>query len=145
MDDGIEVVGLEALRGFDKYSGEPRHWVPRAGWAKPEPEGLALTLRYRGQEYHAMLLRSVEGARELDVEEHEMPRLVAFFEKNTGWIVRVWGSGKGVQMVHLTYPTLEAAILGALSMPPLLWRKHAQGSDDKIPSPPDRPRGKNRQ
>jgi hypothetical protein len=127
MDDGIEIVGLEALRGFDQYSGEPRHWLPHGPWTKPEPEGLALTLRYRGQEYHAMLLRSAEGAREIGVEESEMPGLRAFFETQTGWLVRVWGTGKGVQIIHFPYPTLEAAILGALSMPPLLWRKHAQG------------------
>lgn len=132
MDDGIEVMGLEALRGFDPYSGEPRHWLPNAMWTKPEPEGLALTLRYRGQDYHAMLLRSVEGARELDVDEQEIPRLVAFFETNSGWLVRVWGTGEGAQMIHFPYPTLEAAILGALSMPPLLWRKHAQGGDATV-------------
>lgn len=71
------------------------------------------------------MTRSVQRAQQLGTEEDELRRLARWFETNTGWIVNV--SGVEGQLTSFPYPTVEAAIVGALSIPPLLWRSDRKG------------------
>jgi hypothetical protein len=131
MDDAIEVQGLEGLWPTASASGHPQPWRPGAPGMQPEPEGLALTLRYHGEAYQAILMRSVDGARQLGTEERELERLSQHFAFSPGWVVSV--SGPSGRHVSFPYPTLEAAILGALSMPHMVWRRHGQGGNAIVP------------
>jgi hypothetical protein len=122
MDDTIAVQGLEAIRPIDPYSGEPRVWRPNSAGMQPEPEMLTLDLHYQNQKYHARLMRTVEGVRQLgETNEDELQRFEQWFKTTPGWFVIV--SGPGGQFSSSPYPTLEAAIIGALSIPELLWRQ----------------------
>jgi hypothetical protein len=125
MDDALAVHGLEAIRPIDPYSGERRVWLPNSAGMQPEPEMLTLELRYQGQEYHARLMRTVEGVRRLgETDETELQRFEQWFKTTPGWFVIV--SGPGGQFSSSPYPTLEAAIVGVLSIPALLWRQQQQ-------------------
>jgi hypothetical protein len=127
MDEAIEIQGLDELWPTGSPSGHSQPWRPGAPGMRPEPEGLALTLRYRGEAYQVLLVRSVEGARTLGTEERELERLSRHFAFSPGWVVSV--SGPRGRHVSFPYPTLEAAILGALSMPHMLWRRGNKGGD----------------
>jgi hypothetical protein len=125
MDDAVVVQGLETIWPIDRYSGEPHVWLPNASGMQPEPEMLRLELQYQSQEYHASMMRTVDGARRLGVtDEAELQRLEQWFKATPGWFVMV--SGPGGRHSSSPYPTLEAAIVGALSLPALLWRRHHQ-------------------
>lgn len=122
MDDAIAVHGLEAIRPVDPYSGEPTVWRPNSPGMQPEPAMLTLELRHQSQDYHARLMRTVEGVRRLgETDETELKRFEQWFKTTPGWFVIV--SGPGGQFSSSPYPTLEAAIIGALSIPALLWRQ----------------------
>lgn len=122
MDDAIAVQGLEAICPIDPYSGEPTVWRSSRHAMQPDPEILTLELRYHGQEYHANMMRTVDGARRLgETDETDLQRLEQWFKTTPGWFVLV--SGPGGRFSVSPYPTLEAAIIGALSIPALLWRQ----------------------
>jgi hypothetical protein len=90
---------------------------------QPEPEMLRLELQYQSHEYHAIMMRTVDGVRQLgETDEMELQRFEQWFETTPGWFVIV--SGPEGRFSSSPYPTLEAAIIGALSIPALLWRRH---------------------
>ena len=120
MNNAIAVQGLEAIRPIDPYSGEPTVWLPNGPGMQPEPEMLRLELEYQNQEYHARMMRTVEGVRQFgETDEAELERLAQWFTTTPGWFVIV--SGPEGQLSSSPYATLEAAIVGALSIPALLW------------------------
>jgi hypothetical protein len=122
MDDAVAVQGLEAICPIDPYSGEPTVWRPSRHAMQPEPEMHTLELRYHSQEYHTHMMRTVDGARRLgETDETDLQRLEQWFKTTPGWFVLVSGPGGRFSSSH--YPTLEAAIIGALSIPALLWRQ----------------------
>lgn len=90
---------------------------------QPEPEMLRLELQFQNQEYHARMMRTVEGVRQLgETDEDELERFEQWFKTTPGWFVIV--SGPEGQLSSSPYPTLEAAIVGVLSIPALLWWRH---------------------
>jgi hypothetical protein len=120
MDDGIQVKGLETLWPADPHSGQPAPWRPNAPGMKPPPEGLRLVLQYHGETYEATMIRSEEGARWAgEKDETELHKWKRWFEHNVGWFVIV--SGPQRRFSSSPYPTLEAAIVGALSLPRVSW------------------------
>jgi hypothetical protein len=69
------------------------------------------------------MMRTVDGVRQLgETDEAELQRFERWFETTPGWFVIV--SGPEGRFSSSPYPTLEAAIVGALSIPALLWRRH---------------------
>jgi hypothetical protein len=118
MDDAVEVRGLSAVQRIDHYAAEPHVWRP-IGPDEPEPESLKLTLRYAGQEYEAIMARSIQGNKQLRLSDEVID---AWTSNHTGWWVRVWRNDGS--LFSAPYPTLEAAIVGALSIPALLHSRN---------------------
>src|SRR5579872_995465 len=117
MGDAGEVQGLEAILPSHPYTGEPAIWRPARG-TEAEPEHLKLRLRHRGVDYNALLARTPEGARGLrSLDETELARLDRWMAATPGWWVLVRGPGDDV--FSAPYDTVEAAIVGALSIPAL--------------------------
>ena len=123
MRNAVAVQGLEAIRPIDPSSGEPVVWRPNGRGMQPEPEMLRLALQYQNQEYYARMMRTVEGVRQFgETDEAELERFEHWVTTTPGWFVIV--SGPEGQLSSSPYPTLEAAIVGVLSIPALLWRRH---------------------
>jgi hypothetical protein len=126
MDDAVEIVGFSAVLRTDPRTGKPKVWLPEY----PAPAELHLILRYRGQEYEADLAHTVEGRHRLGVYGTDEAT-----DQGDSWTVRVqhhrpeWG-GVVTQFID-PLPTLEAAIVAALSAPYVMWEKQRDHSRQK--------------
>ena len=122
MDDSIEVTGLSAVLLPTPQGLPPIVWRPGG----PEPEALRLILRYRRCEYLVVMARTMDGARTVLEEqtEEEWQTLARHMAMQPGWWVRLTG-GSGQCGSHFTsaYPTVEAAIVAALTLPPLMLER----------------------
>jgi hypothetical protein len=105
-DDPVEIIGLSTIIPEDRHHKRPGLWIPERMHGVKE---VALTFRYRGDEYYSYLAGTQEEAEKLGwrsagTEWH-------------GWAVTVTstqGPRTGRQFIG-PLPTLEAAVLGALS------------------------------
>lgn len=125
MDDTVEVTGLSAILLRPPQGPPPIKWS--AG--DPEPEALRLTLRYQHCEYEVVKARTMEGARAvLDAQtENEWHILANHMAANPGWWVRLIGTSEECpSLFSFTYPTVEAAIVGALTSPPLMTERRVE-------------------
>jgi hypothetical protein len=130
LNDTVEIIGLSPLIQTSE-NGELRVWRPGRGGALPEPENFELLLRHEGQEYRAVMARTVQGIRLLGEEDQaELQRWEGWFRRIPGWWVKVFRPGGGSFDARdsgyssAPYPTLEAAIVGALTIPPVIVRGH---------------------
>ncbi len=114
VDEKLTVSGLSSLQRSHGHEGQQLPWRP----GQPEPESLELDIGYCGNQYHAAMARTEEGARSLGMLD-EMRR---WMRTHDGWWVRVWGpAGSHFSASHAT---LEAALVVALLLPPFIHARH---------------------
>jgi hypothetical protein len=114
--DHTEVTGMEQLVREDPVRGVPVAWLPGIGEAPTEFE---LTMRYNGREYHAYLAGTREAAARFGTFQRG--------ERWAGWEVKVTDTPdpRGGGQSTGPFPTLEAAIVSALTAPMVIdyWNR----------------------
>jgi hypothetical protein len=122
-DDGIEVRGLDVLNSGQGASTSALLGSPASPPSEEsrEPEMLRLLIRYRGEEYIALMARTLDGARRLG----DIPHIEDWMRCTPGWWVIV--SGPHGRHFTAPFPTVAAAVLAALLLPQSLHsrREHA--------------------
>ncbi len=118
MEGAVEVLGLDTL--WPQEENWPEVWRPGSHGMLPEPEMLRLTLRFKGEEYRVRMARSTRGHEQLaelgDLDIRNQRVLDAWVVRTSSWWVRVIGPNGG-SFFSSPYATVEAGVLGALSMP----------------------------